>query len=145
LLIKFLPKISVIAFVFSLLHEIISRIPLLLSDVQNDLLYPFFFFLSFLLSPIFLFVVMYFVGGNIELKAQLPSVSINLILACWLGSYFGSSIGHYLMGLEFTPLSGPLQYRVMHIAASFVIGVELHFFPSVAAMAIAYLRALKIR
>lgn len=94
--------------------------------------------IQYLISPVFLFVVAYFVGKRVELKAELSSIIIFLFLGSLVGPIV--LLGYSLLYSAAYQLSTLAYYGQAFLGIA-IQGLQL-FFISFSAMAIAFLRRI---
>jgi hypothetical protein len=97
----------------------------------------FFFFsvISFIISPIMVFIAIYYVGRELDLRLNLGSSIIRLLSGGYVGQLMGCSIAYLISGYGFDSI---VQY--LGLMLSLAISSLSIFFTAFTALALAYIR-----
>ena len=96
--------------------------------------------IGFVINPVLVFIGIYLIGRKIDLKANLTSIIVRLLV----GAYVGNLFGHIVAPLVGSPLLHELEIPLF-ITSSFLLGLFsisiLHlFFVAFTALSIAHIR-----
>jgi hypothetical protein len=95
-----------------------------------------FLFINLIISPILVFIGIYYIGKKIDLKTKLSSSIIRLLSGAFTGYFLGYTIAHLFSGYEFETFVVPYLSGVMSLLFSSLS----MFFTAFTALAIAYIR-----
>jgi hypothetical protein len=133
-------KIFVAAFVFSFVIPILSYASTFLIRTLDHEMWDLVAFstgaISFIVSPLLLFASFYWIGRNIDLVSEFPSVLVSLFVGSLAGrsvSYFSLYAGSYSAPSTLLQL---LWFGLSLLRTAF----SLEFFAGFTALAVAYIR-----
>ena len=95
-----------------------------------------FVFIELIISPILVFIGIYYIGKKIDLKTKLNSSIIRLLSGAYTGYFLGYTIAHLFSGYELETFVVPYFSGVL----SLFFGSLSMFFTAFTALAIAYIR-----
>ena len=134
-----LTLILVAVLVLSFVSSIVGRIPILFFNFESIqfyyTFYPIFLIINIIIHPVLVFVVFYRLGKNFDLKSNLKSSIIRLLIGSYIGYFLASNITQFIQG--FDDSWGILSFLIGSIVSLSFLGT---FFAAFTALAIAYLK-----
>jgi hypothetical protein len=134
-------KVFLVAFVFSFIVNIPSYASTLLIRTLNPGMWNLIFFstnvISFILSPLLLFVSFYLIGRNIELASDFPSVLVSLFIGSWVGQLIGGLLIFWCVSIALFASTSYILLQCLWGVFSFAFSFE--FFVGFTALAMAYI------
>jgi hypothetical protein len=91
---------------------------------------------SFIISPILVFIGIYYIGKSINLRQKLGSSIFRLLIGAFVGNFLGYIIAYLISGYEFETFLVPYLSGVVSISFTSLST----FFTAFTALAIAYIR-----
>ena len=134
-----LTLILVVVLVLGFVTSIVGRIPILFLNFDSIqfyyTIYPIFTIISIIIHPVLVFVVFYRLGKNFDLKLNLSSSIIRLLIGSYIGHFLASNIVQFIYGFEDT-----WEILSFLIGSIISLGFLSSFFVAFSALAIAYLK-----